>query len=282
MPGTLVRSASRRRWTKPTTSRARRSGRVGDLGQHDLVFLLRGRVVDPVVEAAPLERVVDLAGPVRGQDDPRRRLGPDRADLRDRDLEVGQDLEQIRLELLVGPVDLVDEQDGRDPVGRLERLEERPADQEVLAEDVVRRRVLRLAARLEQPDLEHLARVVPLVDGRVDVEPLVALEPDQAGAERCGQDLRQLGLADPGLALEQQRATELQGEEDGRRRAIGPRCSRGSGNPPGSPRSNGSPRGAMRGRSSAESTRVARTAGTGRGRAANGGPTHVRAGVATR
>ena len=29
MPGTFVRSASRRRWTKPTTSRARRSGASG-------------------------------------------------------------------------------------------------------------------------------------------------------------------------------------------------------------------------------------------------------------
>ena len=35
-----------------------------------------------------------------------------------RDLEVGQDLEQVRLELLVGAVDLVDEQDRRDAVGR--------------------------------------------------------------------------------------------------------------------------------------------------------------------
>ena len=88
-------------------------GRLGDPGEDDLVLLLRRRVVDPVVEAAALERVVDLARPVRGEDDPRRRLGLDRADLRDRDLEVGQDLEQVRLELLVGPVDLVDQQDRR-------------------------------------------------------------------------------------------------------------------------------------------------------------------------
>ena len=149
-------------------------------------------------------------------------LGLDRADLRDRDLEVGQDLEQVRLELLVGPVDLVDEQDRRDAVGRLERLEERPADQELGAEDVVRGRVLGLAARLEQPDLEHLARVVPLVDGRVDVEALVALEPDEPRAERGGEDLGELGLADAGLALEQQRAAELERQEDRRReRPVG-------------------------------------------------------------
>ena len=148
-------------------------------------------------------------------------LGLDRADLGDRDLEVGQDLEQVRLELLVGAVDLVDEQDRRDAVVRLERLEERPADQEVRAEDVVRVRPLGLAAGLEQADLEHLARVVPLVDGRVDVQALVALEPDEPGAEAGREDLRELGLADAGLALEQQRAPELQREEHGRgQRAV--------------------------------------------------------------
>ena len=110
-PGTLVRSASRSRWTKPTTSRREPLGACGHAREHDLVFLLRRRVVDPVVQAAALERVVDLARPVRGEDDARRLVRLDRADLGDRDLEVGQDLEQERLELLVGAVDLVDEQD---------------------------------------------------------------------------------------------------------------------------------------------------------------------------
>ena len=154
--------------------------------------------------------------------DPRRRVRLDRADLGDRDLEVGQDLEQVGLELLVGPVDLVDEQDRRDAVRRLERLEQRPADEEIGPEDVVGGRVLGLATSLQQPDLEHLARVVPLVDGRVDVQPLVALEPDQLRAQRGRQDLGELGLADPGLALEQQRTAQLQREEDGRReRSVG-------------------------------------------------------------
>ena len=84
------------------------------------------------------------------------------------------------------------------------------------------RRSIRLAARLEQPDLEHLARVVPLVDGGVDVQALVALEPDEPGAERRGEHLGELGLADAGLALEQQRAPELERQEDrGRERAVG-------------------------------------------------------------
>jgi hypothetical protein len=126
---------------------------------------------------------VDLTGPVRGQDHAGRQRGGDRADLGHRDLEIGQDLQQVGLELLVGPVDLVDQQDRRHAIGRFERLEERPPNQEVRPEDVVGSRLVCLAARLEQADLEHLARIVPLVDGGVDVEALVALEPDQPGAE---------------------------------------------------------------------------------------------------
>ena len=50
----------------------------------DLHLALGRRVADPVVEAAPLQRVVQLPGPVRGQDhDQRRRLGLDGADLGD-------------------------------------------------------------------------------------------------------------------------------------------------------------------------------------------------------
>ena len=111
---------------------------------------------------------------------------------------------------------------GGDAVVALERLEQRAADQEVGPEDVVGAGVLGLAARLQQPDLEHLARVVPLVDRGVDVEALVALEPDEPRAERRGEDLGELGLADAGLALEQQRPAELERQEDRRReRAVG-------------------------------------------------------------
>jgi hypothetical protein len=38
-----------------------------------------------------------------------------------------------------------------------------------------------------------------------DVQALVALEPDQAGAERARESLACLGLADAGLPFEQQR-----------------------------------------------------------------------------
>ena len=48
-----------------------------------------------------------------------RSRGADRAALGDRDREVGQELEQERLELVVGAVDLVDQQHGA--VGRAQR-----------------------------------------------------------------------------------------------------------------------------------------------------------------
>ena len=67
-----------------------------------------------------------------------RRARRDRADLRDRDLEVGEHLEQERLELLVGAVDLVDQQ--HDGLGALDRLEQRPADQELRPEQLLPRR----------------------------------------------------------------------------------------------------------------------------------------------
>ena len=66
-----------------------------------------------MVEAAPLERVVDLARAVGGQDDDGRFRGADRAQLGDGDLEIGQGLEQEGLEGFVGPVKFVDQQDRR-------------------------------------------------------------------------------------------------------------------------------------------------------------------------
>ncbi len=186
------------------------------LAPHDLDLLLEVGIVDPVVEAAALERVVDLARAVRGDDHDRRRGGADGAELRDRDLEVREQLEQERLELLVGAVELVDEEDRRRLARRpVDRLEQRPAQQEVAGEDVVLVARRGFAARFEQADLEDLARVVPLVDRALEVEALVALQPDQRPIEHGRQHLGDLGLADAGLALEKERLAEAQGEEHG-------------------------------------------------------------------
>ena len=73
-----------------------------------------------------------------------------------------------------------------------------------------------------QPDLDHLARIIPLVHGRGRVEALVALQPDQRLAESRRQHLRDLGLAHAGLAFEEQRPLQLEREEHGGREpAVG-------------------------------------------------------------
>ena len=124
-------------------------------------------------ERAALERIVQLARPVRREDHGRLASGPDRAELGDRDLEVGEHLEQECLELLVGAVDLVD-QEHNGLVG-VDRLEQRPADQEFRPEQLV----LGHCSLLRRANMEQLARVVPLVDGVGNVETLVALKADQ-------------------------------------------------------------------------------------------------------
>ena len=172
-------------------------------------------VVDPMVEAAPLERVVDFAGPVAGQDYHRRPLGADGADLRDAHREIAQELEEEGLELLVGPIDLVDQQHGGRAAPAVQGAQQRSPDQELLTEDVPGGRGPRLSPRLQEPDLEHLAGIVPLVHRGVHVETFVALEPDQLGAEDLGQRSRYRRLADPRLPLQQQRPAEGERKEHG-------------------------------------------------------------------
>src|SRR5881398_3018230 len=73
------------------------------------------------------------------------------------------------------------------------------------------------ASPLEQADLEHLAGIVPLVHGGVDVEALVALQPDQLRLEHGGEGPSYFRLPDSRLAFEQQRALEGQREIECRR-----------------------------------------------------------------
>src|SRR5712692_3164129 len=110
--------------------------RLRRAGAHDLDLLLEVGVVDPVVEAAALERVVHLTGPVRGDDHEWRILGLDRPNFGDRDLEVGEQLEQKRLELLVGAVDLVDQEHRWRRVVVVDGVQQRPAQQELRAENL--------------------------------------------------------------------------------------------------------------------------------------------------
>jgi hypothetical protein len=142
----------------------------------------------------------------------------DRADLRDRHAGLGEELEQERLEVVVGAVDLVDEQQRRPRAGVLERAQQRPADQVVRAEEVLLAQLV--AAGVGQPDAQQLAWVVPLVERLGGVDALVALEAHERRVEHRGQRLGGLRLADARLALEQQRLRQPHAEEHRRRQAL--------------------------------------------------------------
>ena len=58
--------------------------------------------------------------------------GGHRPQLRDRDLEVGEDLQEVRFEGLVGAVQFIDEEDGGDAVLGVEGGEQRAANEEVV------------------------------------------------------------------------------------------------------------------------------------------------------
>ena len=182
-----------------------------------------------MVEAAPLQRVVDFARAVGRHHDDRRVLGADGADLRHRHLVVGEHFQQERLERLVRPVELVDQKDRRAGDVGLQRLQDRPLDEEAVGKNVLRQRLaVDVADRFREPDLHHLRRIVPLVDGGGDVEPLVALQPDQPPPERLRQDLGDLRLADARLPFEKQRPPHLEREEQhGGKRPVGDVAGRG-------------------------------------------------------
>ncbi len=78
------------------------------------------------------ERVVHIAGAVAGEHHDRRPLGTEHAELGHGDLEVAEHFEQVRLELVVGSIDLVDQQHRGRSVDGLDRAQEGPLEQEPL------------------------------------------------------------------------------------------------------------------------------------------------------
>src|SRR5215208_6968838 len=104
---------------------------IGQSGPDDLDLARELWMVDPVVETAPLEGVVQFAGSVGGEHHHRRDCRSYLPILRNRDGEGGQHLEQKRLELIVGAVDLIDQQYG---VRRPQGLQDRTLEQEPLVE----------------------------------------------------------------------------------------------------------------------------------------------------
>ena len=88
-----------------------------------------------MVEAASLQRVVNFARPVGGDDDDRQLLGLDRAEFRNGDLKIGQDFEKKSLKRFVGPVQFVDQEDRRRAV-LVDGLKQWTLDQKALGKNV--------------------------------------------------------------------------------------------------------------------------------------------------
>ena len=146
--------------------------------------------------------------------------GLDGPEFRDADLVVGQDLEQERFELVVGPVDLVDEQ--HRSVTLPDGLEQRPFQQELGPEQLVDGLLVGGLGLRQGPYLQHLPGVVPLVQRLAGGDALVALQPDELAAEDRREDLGDLCLADADLAFEQHGPGQRKRHEQGRRQpAVG-------------------------------------------------------------
>ncbi len=111
---------------------------------------------------------------------------------------------------------------------RQQRTQQRTLDQEAFGVQVARQALARRPRRFRQSDLDELARDIPLVGRRVDVQPFVALQADQFRVERGGENLGDFGLAGSGFAFDEQRSLQLQRQEYGRRQlAVGNVVARG-------------------------------------------------------
>ena len=115
-------------------------------------------------------------------------------------------------------VDLVDQQHDRPRALVFDGLQQWTGDEVLRREQVVA--VERLARCFGGADSQQLARVVPLVQRLGGVDALVALQPHQGRVERRSQSLGRLGLADAGLAFEQQWLREARRAEQRCREAL--------------------------------------------------------------
>ena len=184
---------------------------------HNRQLAVAVRVIQPVVQAAALDRVVQLARAVAGEDGHRRDFSADGAQLRNADLVLAQVLEQKRFEGFVGAVHLVDQQH-RAGGRRLQRLQERAANQVAALVDLALN-VGDFTAAFGSAHVQQLRGVIPFVERFALLQAVIALQADQFSLQRQRQRFGQLGLADARLAFKQERTLQAQGQKYGRGQA---------------------------------------------------------------
>ena len=187
---------------------------AGDAAAKNRDFARQVGMFEPVIEAAPLERVVHVAGAVGREHHQRWRCRTHLAEFGDGDRVLVEHLEQERLEFVVGPVDFVDEQHAR-RFG--ERPQQRTRQQEPLGvEGAFSGFGLEVsgAGRLQRPQVQQLSREIPVVECLRCVDALVALQPDQRQVQR--------------LAPAPRRARSFRCRARPRRTAVVPSATRGT------------------------------------------------------
>jgi len=186
----------------------------GHSGVNDADFFVEGGGADEEVEAPAAERVADLPGAVRREHYVRRMLGANRAELGDGHLKVGQDLEEKRLEPVVRAVHLIHQQYRRSLAPR-DGPQQGSLEQVVSAEDDLLELGGISSVPLRHAQSQELALVVPFVQRRVDVQPLIALESDQLAAKHLREHPGDLGLPNSRVAFDHERLAHLPGQEQG-------------------------------------------------------------------
>ena len=174
----------------------------------DFPFAIRVRVIDPVIQAAPLQRIVNFAGAVGGEnDDGTRVVGrAHRAELGDGDLKIRQHFQQERFKRFIGAIEFIDQQHRRGAGNRqVQRLQQRARGKEFAAVNGLRQ-IARFgalaAARVGQTDRHHLLCGIPFVGGTGKIETFVALQANQRAFKHGRENLRDVGFADAGFAFE--------------------------------------------------------------------------------
>src|SRR5262245_60691922 len=163
---------------------------------------------------------MDLTGSIRCEDDERSGGRAQRPELWNRDLEFRQQFQQKPFELLVSAIDFVNQQNRGASARGIDGLQQRALDQECFAvEFTVRARAIERVRGIENPELQQLTRIIPLVQGMADVQTFVALKTDQLGAECSRRSRGERRLADTRFSLEKQRSLETKREKQRDRKA---------------------------------------------------------------